>query len=80
MYAKTDVDIVYTPLHQIKISPKFKVNKESSTLILNICVWKQAGFQIRNIFCPIQQFFYVNFFAQFWGPIDGPKARDGHHV
>ena len=20
------------------------------------------------------------FFAQFWGPKDGPKARNGHHV
>ena len=24
--------------------------------------------------------FLGDFFAQFWGPRDGPKATDGHHV
>ena len=33
-----------------------------------------------HLFLPNFAPFSGDFFAQFWGPRDGPKARDGHHV
>ena len=33
-----------------------------------------------HLFLPNLAPFSGDFFAQFWGPRDGPKARDGHHV
>ena len=39
----------------------------------------KAGFQIRTFFAQFSTF-SGEFFAQIWGPRDGPKARDGNHV